>query len=194
LRDRDVIDLGCGFGALALVFAVRGARVTALDPNAPRLNVGAQVADLHGLAVGWKVGGMEATDLGHMRYDIAFMNNSFCYLVAAAKRERALARALEALRPGGVLVVRDPSRLRLRDQFTGLPLLGMLPPPLARTVSRVLGRSRSDVRLRSKAVARRELREAGFVDVQTVAPPGRSRLAASFAAYHHLVARRPGAS
>jgi SAM-dependent methyltransferase len=192
LRDRDVVDLGCGFGALALVFATRGARVTALDPNAVRLTVGARVAEQHGLQITWRVGGMDTAELGEERFDIALMNNSFCYLVARSSRRAALDRALAALRPGGVLVIRNPSRFRLRDQFTGLPLVGMLPPRAARAIGRLTRRNRSDVRLLSSSAARRELRRAGFVAVQSIAPPGHSRRTIPFAAYHHVVARRPG--
>jgi SAM-dependent methyltransferase len=138
------------------------------------------------------IGGMDSVDAGESRFDIAIMNNSFCYLVSRARRRRALANMMRALRPGGVLVVRNPSRVRLRDQFTGLPLIGVLPPALAQRAGHVLGRNRSNVRLQTVAGARRELRRAGFVAVQSVTAPGVSRPAAPFTAYHHLVARRPG--
>jgi SAM-dependent methyltransferase len=191
VRDRDVADLGCGFGALALVFAARGARVTALDPNAPRLEVGARVAREHALPVSWVVGGMDATDLGSERFDVAVMNNSLCYVVASDRRREALERTLRALRPGGVLVLRNPKRYRLRDQFTRIPLLGMLPPPAARSISRALRINRSNVRLLSAAAARRELARAGFVDVAYVPGTGRGPLVDTFGGYQHLVARRP---
>jgi 2-polyprenyl-3-methyl-5-hydroxy-6-metoxy-1,4-benzoquinol methylase len=191
VRGLDVIDLGCGFGALSLVLAARGARVTALDPNEVRQRVGARVAEEHGLAIQWRAGRMDDRDLGRKRFDIALMNNSLCYVVDRAARGRALAATLTALRPGGVLVIRNPSRLRLRDQFTGLPFVGMLPPRLADAVGRLLGKNRSHVRLLTTGGALRELRRAGFVSVQSIAPHGRSRLIARFGAYQHLVARRP---
>jgi SAM-dependent methyltransferase len=191
VRDRDLIDLGCGFGALALVFAARGARVTALDPNAPRLEVGARVARDRGLPVDWIVGGMDATDFGQARFDVAVMNNSLCYVVDRDRRRRALDRALAALRPGGVLVIRNPKRIYLRDQFTGLPFLAMLPPEAVRSISRVLGINRSDVRLLSARAACQELREAGFIEVQAVRASERSRPLSGLTGYQHLVARRP---
>jgi 2-polyprenyl-3-methyl-5-hydroxy-6-metoxy-1,4-benzoquinol methylase len=191
LAGRDLIDLGCGFGALALVFAARGARVTALDPNAPRMEVGARVAREHALAVEWIVGGMDAVDFGERRFDVAVMNNSLCYLVDRPRRREALRRALAALRPGGVLVIRNPKRIHLRDQFTGVPLLGMLPPALASGASRAFGSDRSHVRLLTMRAARRELREAGFTDVEGVPGSGRSALVDALGAYQHLVARRP---
>jgi SAM-dependent methyltransferase len=139
----------------------------------------------------WRVGGMDTSDLGRERFDIALMNNSLCYVVEHAARREALARALAALRPGGVLVIRNPSRLRLRDQFTGLPFVGMLPPQVGDAIGRLLRKNRSHVRLLTTGAALRELREAGFVAVQSIPPEGRSRITARFSAYQHLVARRP---
>lgn len=191
VRGRDVLDLGCGFGALALVFAARGARVTALDPNAARLAVGAAAAHGHGLEIGWLHGSMATTALGRDRFDVVVMNNSLCYLVRRSDRREALARSLRALRPGGVLVVYNPNRLRCFDQFTRLPLLGLLGPRAALVLSRALGRERSHVRLLSGGAARRELRRAGFAAVQVVAATDRGRLETTFAAYQSVVGRRP---
>lgn len=191
VRGLDVLDLGCGFGALALVFAARGARVSALDPNAARLSVGVAAAHGHGLEIDWLSGSMATTDLGRERFDVVVMNNSFCYLVKRSDRREALAGTLRALRPGGVLVVYNPNRLRLFDQFTRLPLLGLLGPRAALAVSRMLGRERSHVRLLSGGAARRELRRAGFAAVQSIAASDRGRTATPFAAYQSVVARRP---
>ncbi len=193
VRGRDVLDLGCGFGALSLVFAAHGAHVTALDPNGPRLRVGARVAVEHALDVDWIVGRMDATDVGDACYDVAVMNNSFCYLVNRAERQEALRRTLLALRPGGVLVQRNPRRYRLRDQFTGIPLLGALPPKGADLISHWLALGRSRVRLVSGRAARRELRAAGFVDVATVPGSSHGVLLDALGAYQHLIARRPSA-
>lgn len=191
VRDRHVVDLGCGFGALALVFASRGARVTALDPNRPRLEVGARVSDEYQLGVEWIVGGMDSVEFGREQFDLAVMNNSFCYLVQPERRRAALERTLNALRPGGVLVMRDPKRLRLRDQFTRIPLIGLLPPGAARRVTRLLRTNRSDVRLQWGPVARRELRRVGFVEVEIVPTSAYPFFSKALSGYRHVVARRP---
>jgi ubiquinone/menaquinone biosynthesis C-methylase UbiE len=191
LRGRDLVDLGCGFGALALVFATRGARVTALDPNEPRLRVGARISDEYELGVEWIVGRMDEVDFGDHRFDVAVMNNSFCYIVDVDQRRAALAQTLRALRPGGVLVIRDPKRLRLRDQFTRMPLIGLLPQAWARRVARMVRLNRSNVRLQWGRAARRELRRAGFVDVEIAPVTGHRMFSTAISGYHHLVARRP---
>jgi 2-polyprenyl-3-methyl-5-hydroxy-6-metoxy-1,4-benzoquinol methylase len=187
----DVLDVGCGFGALSLVFASRGARVLALDPNEERMSVGRTVAEMHGMPVRFHHSSMEELDLGPARFDVAVMNNSLCYVVRTEKRSEALRRTLQALRPGGVVVIRNPNRIHPRDQFTGIPLLGMLPPFAARRIAALLGRHRSNVRLLSNRAARRELRRAGYRDVRTVRREGELRLRATVTGYQHLIGRRP---
>jgi SAM-dependent methyltransferase len=191
VRGLELIDLGCGFGSLSLVFALRGARVTAVDPNRPRSRVGEAVARHHGLDIRWAVGAMPDLSLPAESFGVAVMNNSLCYLVGRRERLTGLRHLRQALRPGGVVVIRNPNRLHPVDRFTGVPLLGLLPPAAAGTAARVLGRSRSHVRLLSNAGARRELRRAGFVDVASVRRPGERRLKAALAGYQHLVGRAP---
>jgi 2-polyprenyl-3-methyl-5-hydroxy-6-metoxy-1,4-benzoquinol methylase len=189
LDGLDVLDLGSGFGALALVFAARGARVLAVDPNGERAEVGKKVAVEHGLAVRFQQASMEELAVDEGSFDVAILNNSLCYVIARADRREALERVHRALRPGGALVVRNPNRWHPRDQFTGIPLLGLLPPRLAQFACVILRRHRSRVRLLSHRAARRELRRAGFEDVRSVRRPRESRLRAMFAGYQHLSAR-----
>jgi hypothetical protein len=120
------------------------------------------------------------------------MNNSLCYIVDRGRRRAALERTFAALRPGGVLVIRNPNRVHPTDQFTGVPLLGLLPPRAAQLAAAALGKHRSQVRLETNRAARRELRRAGFGEVRSVRRTGESRLRASVTGYQHLVARRPG--
>lgn len=188
----DVLDVGCGFGALALVFAARGARVVGADPNEARMEVGRTVSEMHGLAAAFTPARMEQMDLGHEMFDVAVMNNSLCYVVDRGHRLAALERTFAALRPGGVLVVRNPNRLHPTDQFTGLPLLGLLSPRWAQRAVSLARRHRSEVRLQTNGAARRELRRAGFSEVRSVRRTGESRLRASVTGYQHLTARRPG--
>ncbi len=82
-----VLDIGCGFGALALVFAARGASVLAVDPNDSRFEVGRRVAREHGLEVTWAQASMEDLDVGEAAFDVAIMNNS---LVLPRSRTRSV--------------------------------------------------------------------------------------------------------
>jgi SAM-dependent methyltransferase len=189
----DVVDLGCGFGGLSAYFAALGARVTGVDPHEERFEVGRAVAEEHDLAIEFVAGRMQSLDLPDRSFDLAVANNSLCYVVPREDRRAALRETLRVLRPGGLLILRNPNRWNPRDQFTGLPLVQLLPPDRAVTVARRLGRSRSRVRLTSPPEAARELRSAGFTDVAHVSAPGseRSAVVRPLARYQHLVGRRP---
>ena len=78
----QVADLGCGFGALSLYFAARGATVIGIDPIGSRLEVGRAVAAEHGLRAEFETGRMEALELDDASFDLAVQNNSLCYIVS----------------------------------------------------------------------------------------------------------------
>lgn len=188
-----VVDLGCGFGALSLFFAAHGAHVTGLDPNAERFQVGASVARKLKLPVRFVRGRVESMTLPDATFDIAVLNNSLCYVVKRGDRHQALLAVRNILRPGGRLIARNPNRWNPRDQFTGLPLLQLLPPSGASAVARRLGRRRSAVRITSPMAAASELRTAGFIDVRQHGFPASPRPSALkyVARYHHYTATRP---
>jgi len=193
LEGLSLIDLGCGFGALSAFFAARGAQVTAVDPNVSRFEVGAAVARRHGLAIRFMGGRMERLALPDGAFDLAVQNNSLCYLTGRRQRALALAETLRVLRPGGVLIGRNPNRWHPLDQFTGLPLVHLLLPAPAAALSARLGRERSLALSVSPLRLRRELRSAGFEDVVQHGFVDSSRPDALkiVARYHHLSAHRP---
>jgi SAM-dependent methyltransferase len=189
----DLLDLGCGFGGLGAYFASLGARVVAIDPNDERFEVGRAVAAEQDLPLEFRKGSMQKLDFADRSFDLAVANNSLCYIVDREQRREALRESLRVLRPGGFLVVRNPNRWNPMDQFTGWPLLQLLPPRRAVSVAKRLGRHRSLVRLTSSPEAVRELRHAGFDQVAAVSPadrawPGPAR---PFARYQHVIGRRP---
>lgn len=190
VAGRRVLDLGAGFGALALYCAHLGAEVVAVDPNEERLRVAAEIAGRRELSVSAVTAHAQSLPLPDESVDVVVANNSLCYIVERDARRLAVSEIRRVLRPGGWLVIRNPNRLHPRDQFTGLPLLGLLEPSLAQRVVAALGRHRSRVRMRSPGGGVRELRRAGFTDVRWRARTGRRR-GSRFASYHHMLARRP---
>jgi ubiquinone/menaquinone biosynthesis C-methylase UbiE len=189
-----VVDLGCGFGAIAVYLAAQGAAVTGIDPNGKRLRVGREVAASHGLPLELRRGRMERLEAADGSFDVALQNNSFCYLVDRSRRSAALRETLRVLRPGGTLVTRNPNRWHPIDQFTGLPLIHLLPPAAAVRAAALAGRRRSLCRLTSPRAARRELHAAGF---ELVSQPGfatgsgKPDALKAVARYQHFLARRP---
>lgn len=188
-----LIDLGCGFGALAVWFAGQGAVVTGIDPIADRLEVGRAVAAEHELPVEFSQGRMEELEFADRSFDLAIQNNSLCYITERQERRSALAETFRVLSPGGFVVIRNPNRWHPRDQFTGLPLITLLPPHAATRVAERLGHPRSQVRLVSPPEAKRELRRAGFTDITLAASPASRwpEFMKPIARYQHLVARTP---
>lgn len=192
----SLVDLGCGFGALSLYFALHGAEVTAVDRNVSRFEVGRAVAERYGFAVRFVEGRMEQLPLPDAEFDLAVQNNSLCYLTRPPERALALTETLRVLRPGGIVIGRNPNRWHPIDQFTGLPLVHLLPPAAAAAVSSRFGRDRSNAVTVSPLRLRGELRAASFDDVvhHGFVNSSRPDLLKLVARYHHLSARRPGGS
>jgi 2-polyprenyl-3-methyl-5-hydroxy-6-metoxy-1,4-benzoquinol methylase len=195
LQGLRVADMGCGFGALTVYFAFQGAEVAGIDINRRRLQVGRRVAERHGLELRLLRQAMEEPSLPEESCDVVVMNNSLCYLADPGAQPRALRAALRLLVPGGVIVIRNPNRLHPVDQFSGIPLLALLPPDDATRVANRFGRRRSRCRLTSPRTARRELLDAGFVSVVHHASAGHGwSRPALLARYSHFSALRPTAT
>ncbi len=188
-----LLDLGCGFGSLAVYLAYLGAEVTAVDVSPGRLTVGEQVAREFRLPVRWIEGTLQELPLPDRCFDLAVLNNSLCYVVPRPERLISLVHIRRVLRPGGRLLMRNPNRTAPLDPFTGLPGLNRLPPAAARASSRAIRRHRSQVRLLSARAQRAELGRVGFevLDIRA----GRQRTVRSLdrwmASYQHVLARRP---
>ncbi len=189
IAGRRVLDLGAGFGALALYFAHLGAEVVAVDPNEARMRVAQAIADRRGLPLSTVTARAQSLPFKDASFDVVVANNSLCYLVGERLHDEAMREIHRVLRPGGWVVMRNPNRLHPRDQFTSLPLLPLLPPALAHRATRALGRHRSHVQLRSPGAAVRTLRRAGFAHARWRPRPG-GGFSDHFAGYHHVLARR----
>ena len=189
LAGLDVADLGCGFGAMSLYFASAGARVVGVDPNRERFEVGVRLAREFDLDAGFEHGWLEALPLADASFDLVVLNNSFCYVTDRSDRRTALRHIHRTARPGGRLVMRNPSLATPLDPFTGLPLVHQMPAALAAPFLKLTarGRTRSKVRLLSGPSAKHELQRAGFEEVR-VERQARERRPAR---YQHVTARRP---
>jgi SAM-dependent methyltransferase len=101
LTGRDVVDLGCGFGAFARWATEHGARVDAFDLSERML---ARAAELTpgGAPIDYQRADLDELELRAGAYDLAYSALSLHYL---GDLPRLLATVHRALRPGGSLVL-----------------------------------------------------------------------------------------
>lgn len=105
--DGPLLDLGCGFGLWSAYFgAMRpGRALHGIDLSARRIELAGRVAAAVGVQATFDVGDVRAAPLGD-GYAGAYMLDVLHHVPGDAHRA-LLGRVVGALRPGGVLVVKD---------------------------------------------------------------------------------------
>lgn len=107
LAGKRAVDVGCGAGLIAEPLARLGAAVTAIDAAAENIAAARAHAEGQGLAVDYRVGGVEALE---GRFDLVT-----CLEVVehVADVDAFLAGLAGALAPGGLLILSTPNRTTL---------------------------------------------------------------------------------
>ena len=100
LRGRDVLDIGCGDGALARALAAHGARATGIETSEEQL---AEARGREG-GVRYLVGRAESLPIPDASVDATVFMRSLHHSPAA----RALTEARRLLRPDGVVYIAEP--------------------------------------------------------------------------------------
>lgn len=196
LSGRCIVELGCGFGAVAAYLAVvhDPATVDAVDSNRSYLTRARAAAERIGLGerLAFHEGDMRTVSLvvDPDSADAVVLNNAFIYLTSPADEEAALRECFSILRPGGVILLHHANKWRWREPFSKDPVVHLLPARVAATVSRVTGwrHNHGRVRLLSPLEMRRRLRHAGFERVRIGDAHGREVGRRAYVAPYYVTA------
>lgn len=111
LRDRQVLDLGCGTGDNALLLAHLGAKVTGIDISPRSIAVANERADRCGLQerVRFLCGPIEETDPGDVLFDVVFGDGVLHHIVDSL--EQVFERLAAWTQPGALAVFKEPTNL-----------------------------------------------------------------------------------
>lgn len=107
VADCDVLDVGCGDGALAATLSRRGARMVGLDPDPRMLAAARGRAEAGSLGLTLVPGRAEALPFPAATFDRVVAVTALCFVPEA---DRAVAEMVRVLRPGGRLVLGELGR------------------------------------------------------------------------------------
>jgi len=102
VRGREVLDVGCGDGDLALELWRRGAVVTGIDASPEMIDAARASAKREGANISFKLGEAANIPFDSQRFDVVAAVTILCFVADAAPVFSEIARVL---RPGGVLVI-----------------------------------------------------------------------------------------
>jgi 2-polyprenyl-6-hydroxyphenyl methylase/3-demethylubiquinone-9 3-methyltransferase len=120
----DVVDVGCGAGSQAIMWAERGHRAQGIDISAPLIDLARQRAQDAGLSARFSVGSAGQLPLPDASVDIVLVSELLEHLV---EWQPCVDEAVRILRPGGVLYMSTTNRLCPVQQEFDLPLYSWYP-------------------------------------------------------------------
>jgi ubiquinone/menaquinone biosynthesis C-methylase UbiE len=129
----DVVDIGCGAGAQALLWAHLGHRVSALDVNEQLVNIARARAAQKGLSIRFDIGTATALPYADASADAVLLPE---LLEHVSDWQSCLNEAVRVLKFGGLLYLSTTNWLCPRQQEFTLPLYSWYPGTLKRWCER----------------------------------------------------------
>jgi ubiquinone/menaquinone biosynthesis C-methylase UbiE len=123
-ENLDVLDVGCGAGAQAIMWASRGHRATGIDISAPLVELACKRAAEARLPVSFQVGSATELPLPESSQDVVLVSELLEHL---ADWKPCIDEAVRVLKPGGTLYVSTTNWLcPIQQEFT-LPMYSWYP-------------------------------------------------------------------
>jgi SAM-dependent methyltransferase len=110
VAGKQVLDVGCGDGVLAVHLAEAGGIVTGLDAKPGMLAAARQRSNTSGAAAAFVEGDAQSLPFANGSFDVVMAVTVLCFVADAERAVREMARVL---RPGGRLVLGELGRASL---------------------------------------------------------------------------------
>jgi ubiquinone/menaquinone biosynthesis C-methylase UbiE len=104
IKNKKILDLGCGAGEASVYFAKKGADVTAADISEGMLEIAKRLARKHNVTIHTKISSSDNIDLPDEKFDVVYAAN----LLHHVDIKSTLREISRVLKKGGVFASWDP--------------------------------------------------------------------------------------
>ena len=142
LRDLKVLDVGCGMGVQAMIWAKDGHRVTGMDIDLTLLEVGRKCAEEEQLDIHWVQANVTELPFSDNSFDLCL---SIELLEHVAEWEASLHQISQVLRPGGILLLTTTNKICPAQNEFRLPLYSWWPQFIKRRIEHLAVTTRPEL-------------------------------------------------
>lgn len=126
---RDWIDVGCGPGLVSRLAADRGYRTVGVDMSPQMIRAARRLAAGTGSTASFQIG-----SVFELRPESADVTSAASLLAVLEEKARAIATLWETVRPGGTLLIIEPTEHMNLENARAALEHGLLPPKRARGI------------------------------------------------------------